>query len=329
MASALWTSRDGTMERDTHLHLLPGGVAPPAAAAGVLRRWDPWVRSTLAVTELTNGLTYVPTPLNVSNVYEVQCVTGAGTPAAATQTLVKLTRPDQPFFIAQLGFVQSWAELRDERAAEILAQIDNQFAFIAAATGLNVVRKKYTMEWLMVAVQFTIEVELMFKHAFACYRPVEFSPQVQPIVTTPGHGTYPMGHAAQAFATIVALSGLLGIHPAQFGGTHPAFTQLRLQARRFSVNRVVAGVHFPIDAPAGQVLGTSLGEYFLHKCGIANVPCNQRTFAPNLLGNDILNNFLGDGPDVPNGASAPVALGAIAFSPYLMELTALAQSEWA
>ncbi len=320
------------MDRDTHLHLLPGGVAPPAAAAGVMRRWDPWVRSTLAVTELANGLTYVPTPLTVGNVYEVQCPTAA---AAGRETLVKLTRPDQPFFIAQLGFVQSWAELRDERAAEILAQIDNQFAFIAAATGLNVVRKKYTMEWLMVAVQFTIEVELMFKHAFACFRPVEFSPQVQPIITTPGHGTYPMGHAAQAFATIVALSGLLGIHPAQVGGMHPAFTQLRLQARRFSVNRVVAGVHFPIDAPAGQVLGTSLGEYFLHKCGIATnaanaiiIPCNQRTFAPNLLGDNVLNNFLGDGPDVPNGALPPVALGAIAASTYLAELTALAHNEW-
>ena len=132
--------------------------------------------------------------------------------APGSGVLAKLTRPNEPFFIDQLGFVQSWAELRDERAAEILAQIDNQFAFIAAATGLNVARKKYTMEWLMVAVQFTIEVELMFKHAFACYRPVEFSPQVQPIITTPGHGTYPMGHAAQAFATIVALSGLLR-HP--------------------------------------------------------------------------------------------------------------------
>jgi len=90
----------------------------------------------------------------------------------------------------------------------------------------------------------------------------------------------------------------------------------------------VAGVHFPIDAPAGQILGTSLGEYFLARCGIAGIPCNQRTFAPNLLGNDILNNFLGDGPEVPNGALAPVALGAITASAYLGELTTLAQNEW-
>ena len=62
VASALWTSRDGTMERDDHGSCLPGGVAPPAPnTAGVMRRWDPWVRSTIAVTELTNGLTYVAT----------------------------------------------------------------------------------------------------------------------------------------------------------------------------------------------------------------------------------------------------------------------------
>jgi len=315
------------MERDSHLHLLPGGVAPPAPnAPGMLRRWDPWVRSTLAVTELTNRLTYAQ-PGN--DIYQVECPTAAG-----TEILVKLTRPGEPFFIAQLGFVQSWAELRDERAAEILTQIDNQFAFIAAATGLNVLRKKYTTEWLMVAVQFTIEVELMFKHVFACYRPVDFSPQVQPIVTTPGHGTYPMGHAAQAFATIVALSGLVGIHPALWvppmagPAIHPAYTQLRLQARRFGVNRVVAGVHFPIDTPAGEMLGMSLGEYFLARCGIAGVPCNRREFAPALLGDDVLNNYLGDSAGLPNGATAPVALGAVSPSAYLAELTALARAEW-
>jgi membrane-associated phospholipid phosphatase len=180
----------------------------------------------------------------------------------------------------------------------------------------------------MVAVQFTIEVELMFKHAFACYRPVDFSPQVQPIITTPGHGTYPMGHAAQAFATIVALSGLLGILPAPAPAPpHPAYTQLRLQARRFSVNRIVAGVHFPIDAAAGQVLGTSLGEFFLCMCGLANL-CHQRTFAPALAGDNVKNNYLGDDPNDPNGAAAPVPLPAITPSPYLVELTALANKEW-
>jgi membrane-associated phospholipid phosphatase len=263
-----------------------------------------------------------------TNSYKVEYAKNSGGPTA----LVELTRPSTAsFFKKQLGFVQSWAELRDERSAEILTQIDNQLPFIAAATGLNISRKKYTTEWLMVAVQFTIEVELMFKHAFACYRPVEFSPQVQPIISTPGHGTYPMGHCAQAFATVTALSGLLGIHPSMptAPSPNPAFTQLRLQARRFSVNRVVAGVHFPIDASAGQMLGLTLGEVFLQRCGITGVQCFKRTFTPTGAGDDPSNDYLGDGPDVPSGGtSGGTAITGITSSSYLERLTELAQEEW-
>src|SRR4029434_941646 len=141
---------------------------------------------------------------------------------------------------------------------EILAQIDNQFAFIAAVTGLNIGRHRWTMEWLTMGLQLVIAVEMRFKHAFACHRPVEYSPQIQPIITTPRHGTYPMGHAAQAVATVVALQHLIGI-----AEDSPVGTQLWRQAERIGVNRVVAGVHFPVDAIAGVVLGRTLGEYFL------------------------------------------------------------------
>jgi hypothetical protein len=303
------------MDRNAHKSILQGGAAPTALNdPAAMKRWDPWVRQTVAVTELTGALSYSPAPPDGFTLE----YGGAG------NVLVQITRPQQPFFVKQLDLVQSWAELRDERAAEILTQIDNQFAFINAVTGLNISRKRWTMEWLLVALQFTIEVELKFKHAFACYRPVDFSPQVQPIITTPGHSTYPMGHCTQCFATLVALAGLLKIAPAD-----PAYIQLRRQARRISINRVIAGVHFPIDAAAGEMLGTTLGEYFLRVSDVAGAVCHNRTFAPNALpGNDPLNDYLGEGVvDAQRGGNvnAPVA---ITKSDYLKYMKDLALAEW-
>ena len=37
------------------------------------------------------------------------------------------------------------------------------------------------------------------------------------------------------------------------------------QAERVAINRQVAGVHFPVDSAAGQLLGLTLGEYFVHR----------------------------------------------------------------
>ena len=57
-------------------------------------------------------------------------------------------------------------------------------------------------------------------------------------------------------------------------------TQLAAQAERIAQNRTVAGLHFPVDSHAGQILARVLADYFLHYCGLAN-PVMQRTINPN------------------------------------------------
>ncbi len=85
--------------------------------------------------------------------------------------------------------------------------------------------------------------------------------EVQPMITTPEHGAFPAGHAAQAYAVACVLERLLQLAPAD-----PRAVQLQRIAARISINRVIAGVHYPVDLMAGRVLGQALGEYFVARC---------------------------------------------------------------
>ena len=71
------------------------------------------------------------------------------------------------------------------------------------------------------------------------------------------------------------------------------------QAARIAVNRTVAGVHYPIDSRAGQVLGTCLAEYVVSRCAAPDGvkrECSpprreftSRSFDPkDCMGNDFL-----------------------------------------
>ena len=55
------------------------------------------------------------------------------------------------------------------------------------------------MELIYAALRFAYSVEMRIKHALACRRPHEYSPQIQPIIACPLHGSLPSGHATEAF----------------------------------------------------------------------------------------------------------------------------------
>ena len=46
----------------------------------------------------------------------------------------------------------------------------------------------------------------------------------------------------------------------------PRHVQLQRIAARIAMNRVIAGVHFPVDNISGRILGQTLGEFVLARC---------------------------------------------------------------
>jgi hypothetical protein len=114
-------------------------------------------------------------------------------------------------------------------------------------------------------------------------RPSDFSPRVQPMIENPGFFAWPSGHATQAFALaeLLSLLTLSTRHAHSSGGTSggdasrngspssvtdqanpwsEGRAQLMRLADRIATNRVVAGLHFPIDNEAGAVLGMWLAR---------------------------------------------------------------------
>lgn len=232
----------------------------PSAQVPDIARWDGWVRTFLGVQALLEGLRFEALPADKRKpAQQAGQVVTLYASADKSAPLVKIKRPTPAVFAQQLPLVLDWAELRAERSSEILAQIDNQYAFWGAVVPINNGRMRKTLEVLEVVVQFAVFVEARFKHELNCWRPADLSPQVQPMITTPGHGSFPSGHCTQAYATAHVLARLLGIDKP--GGGDERDVQLQRLAARIATNRVVAGVHFPVDNLVGRLLGRCVGEY--------------------------------------------------------------------
>jgi membrane-associated phospholipid phosphatase len=178
--------------------------------------------------------------------------------------LVTYVRPTEATFQGQLDLVEAYADLREDREGEILAQLTPPVAFWSSVVSLHPDRTRYTLELLDVALRFANFVEMRLKQGLSCRRPIDYSPQVQPMILTPGHGSLPSGHSTEAFMIAFILWQLRrGVDNVNDGRW---CEQLMRQASRVAINRTIAGVHFPVDSMAGQVLGLALGKYFVHRC---------------------------------------------------------------
>jgi membrane-associated phospholipid phosphatase len=176
---------------------------------------------------------------------------------------VELERPSTEYLLKnQLDHVYNYADLRRERSAEILSQIKGIDIFLGRLSPLHPERHRFTLELLAAFLRALVSAEMRIKHALAVPRPVEFSPQIMPMIQTPGHGTFPAGHAAESFMGATVLFALMKAGNTRYADAGWDDRLARLAAR-ISVNRVIAGVHFPVDLAAGLVLGLAVGRYFV------------------------------------------------------------------
>jgi hypothetical protein len=229
-----------------------------------LKFWADGPRLSACFSELVEGL-HFSAARGTASLHFVKLVKNG----CQARKLIDMTAPGLPILKAQMELVAAYADLRGDRGAEILAQMGLPVPFWASITGMLDHRHKKTLQLLGLVFALANHVEMRFKQVFAVVRPVEFSPQIQPMIPTPGHGSYPSGHATEAFTAATFLNALLSAArpgAAQADSRAATRAQLQRQAYRIAVNRTVAGVHYPVDSALGRVLGNSLGEYLVGRC---------------------------------------------------------------
>lgn len=186
------------------------------------------------------------------------------TPQVQATKMLELQLEESPdFWGKQLDKVLRAAVEREDRMPEILSQASDMWPFFESVIGFRRAALPRTAELLNIAHDAALHLTMGLKHGVHQQRPVHLSTRVMPLVATPAHGSLPSGHATLATLTSVMISGLL--YSARGDSTYLQERQWQLDrlARRIAFNRVVAGVHFPVDSVAGYALGVQLAQLVL------------------------------------------------------------------
>jgi membrane-associated phospholipid phosphatase len=288
LASSLVLSRDLLLAGGAHVGLTNVSVPvfPSPTRKMALMRLQPNLRMLLATMDLSDGITFdraKPDTTPPTHFRSAATLRWNGKP------LVTIHRPDLGVLKRQTELVLAYADLRSERINEVLAQVVPQVANWAATLGLHPESHKYTFELLGVGLSFATQSVMRFKHALGVPRPGEVSTLVHPLILTPAHRAFPSGHATEAYFAAEMLSRLFSVAGREVGpkqnagwqsnpnldltnGTNASMIrpQLHRIAYRVAENRVVAGVHYPMDSLAGQLLGITLARHLVALCGHRN-----------------------------------------------------------
>lgn len=360
--SALTTSREAGIAGDAAWHLYQPTQQllrqPFLTGSDIGYDWSPRprvaalqasVRAALVEMELLEPLRFVP-PLGAHG-QPRQCALELSDGA----NLVTIGGLDDTVFDAQLQLVESFAALRAERTSEILTQVVPQTAHWSSIAALSPDKHRFTWEVIGIGLRFAMMIVMRFKYAFNVQRAWQRTAVIQPMILTPGHAAYPSGHATEGAFVAELLPLLMGdpshprAQPYPSSGGQPSVDhagkpygmarQLNRLGLRVAENRVVAGLHYPVDTIAGQVLGVMLARYFVWltrsrpaawlgwerlEVGATAFPAGMHV--DGAVAQPRIDGFIDQ--QQPYAVPGTTVLGAPPPSPVLQDLWLLARREW-
>jgi acid phosphatase (class A) len=149
---------------------------------------------------------------------------------------------------------------RASRASEIITQDDAEGAISCWLNLLGIDPARHRATNLMVRVGRRVgeHVVMCLKAHFKSPRPSQLCLAINPLIDAPTTPSFPAGHALQAYLiSYLLLDSLPELpqhdapdleHPENWSG------MLFKLAERVSDNRVVAGIHYPVDSDAGKAV---------------------------------------------------------------------------
>lgn len=232
------------------------GAPVALPVAGNLKTWDSSVRISLAASEFTSFLCFYPAAASSARVSLFNQDGGECDALVSTAPSDDLLRTDQQ---RGLPAVKRLAVFRKDRLAEIVAQMTDIEQMLIESLGLDLSKVPFTFELMLVGTSIASIVVQRVKHELNRLRPSQLDPSVAPVIPVPGHASFPSGHAIQAQVAVVLLAAawLLG---GKKGQPPQGFFSL---PDLIALNRVIAGLHYPVDSDEGLRLGLQLVSWIL------------------------------------------------------------------
>jgi membrane-associated phospholipid phosphatase len=166
---------------------------------------------------------------------------------------------DQDQLDGQIRRILDLAPEREERFLEVIDQDDADGALNYWLGMLQISPARNPATYLMVRVGRRIgeHVAMCLKGLFRSPRPSQLCPGIIPMIDPPATPSFPAGHAVQSYLVSYLLAYSLPNIPQQTipEDLNAASGALFDLADRVSMNRVVAGLHFPTDIAAGKAVG--------------------------------------------------------------------------